>query len=197
MQTVKEEDFVEENDASQLANPVQQPAKSLTLQKSNLTDDIESGSSDGDLQPSGLDNGSDDDGPPAVPTNGSSDSNNDDQPDLEAGESNDDNIIVEEEEEEEEDCENGYLKVGRRLVPNCCAICLCEYEVDDKIVSSCSCKHVFHLDCMVHWLVKMQDGTPCPVCRQDFTDLVAHRRERRIRWAAEQSFDQSAITWSR
>lgn len=60
-----------------------------------------------------------------------------------------------------------------RYSPNCCAICLCSYEIGETIVwsSNNSCHHVFHYECILQWLVKMRKGTPCPCCRQEFTDI--------------------------
>ena len=81
-----------------------------------------------------------------------------------------------------EECETGYLMLNcKRQVPNCCAICLCPYDVDDAVVwsSNQACKHAFHEDCMVDWLTKMQNGTPCPCCRQEFTDLESSARPQR------------------
>ncbi|KAL7467262.1 hypothetical protein ACHAXS_007508, partial [Conticribra weissflogii] len=81
----------------------------------------------------------------------------------------------------------------RRPIPNQCAVCLCDYEPGDTIVVSASsplrgnsgdgrptnqqgnhCPHAFHQECIVEWLVKMQDGTPCPCCRQTFVELDDH-----------------------
>jgi hypothetical protein len=64
-------------------------------------------------------------------------------------------------------------KNGSRRVPNGCAICLSGYDEGDKIVWSSNeeCKHAFHDDCILIWLVKNQNGTPCPCCRCEFTDL--------------------------
>lgn len=64
-----------------------------------------------------------------------------------------------------------------RTVPNCCAVCLCPYEDGDSLVFSSNeeCRHAFHDDCLVQWLGKMQDGTPCPCCRQTFVHLSDHR----------------------
>ena len=82
--------------------------------------------------------------------------------------------------------ETGYLKLKTgRLVPNCCAVCLCSYDEGDKVVwsSNKDCKHAFHVDCVVGWLVKFQPETPCPCCRQEFTDLEQVRKEAKVVWS--------------
>jgi hypothetical protein len=83
-----------------------------------------------------------------------------------------------------EDC--GQLKLANgNLVPNCCAICLTSYDVDDVIVwsSNQACAHSFHRDCIVGWLVKIQPETPCPCCRQEFTDLECLDKEsKKVTW---------------
>jgi len=58
-------------------------------------------------------------------------------------------------------------------IPNQCAICLCDYETGETIVTSCNgeCPHAFHQECVIDWLVKMQDDAPCPCCRRTFIDL--------------------------
>mmetsp|Transcript_37333 Transcript_37333/g.85285 ORF Transcript_37333/g.85285 Transcript_37333/m.85285 type:complete len:678 (+) Transcript_37333:183-2216(+) len=58
-------------------------------------------------------------------------------------------------------------------IPSSCAICLCDYEANDVIVTSHNpeCPHAFHQECIVEWLGKMQDGTPCPCCRREFVKL--------------------------
>jgi Anaphase-promoting complex subunit 11 RING-H2 finger len=98
-------------------------------------------------------------------------------------------------------CETGYLMLRSprlkrpRPVPNCCAVCICPYEKDEVVVWSSNrhCKHAFHLDCMMDWLVKSFDGTPCPCCRQDFTDLVQYRIEQKIKWAPGYAFNPSVV----
>lgn len=71
----------------------------------------------------------------------------------------------------------GYVKLrtasGKRTVANCCAVCLCTYNEGETIVwsSNGKCKHAFHNECVVEWLIERQNGTPCPCCRQEFTDL--------------------------
>ena len=58
---------------------------------------------------------------------------------------------------------------------NTCSVCLEPFSVDE--VLSCSkpfkCKHIFHSECLIPWLMKHED---CPCCRttllttQDFLD---------------------------
>ena len=89
----------------------------------------------------------------------------------------------------------GHLKLSNgSLVPNCCAICLGSYSVDDPVVwsSNPDCAHAFHQDCVVGWLVKMQPETPCPCCRQEFTDLETLRKEAKIVWSGD-AFDVNSI----
>ena len=98
---------------------------------------------------------------------------------------------------------NGYLQLRHascsgRQVPNCCAICLGSYQVNEAVVwsSNPDCLHAFHEDCLVDWLVhsSRQQGTPCPVCRQAFTDLQNFRKERKIRWDAGRAMDLGAVS---
>jgi hypothetical protein len=95
---------------------------------------------------------------------------------------------------EEDGCNAGYLVLrgGKtespqqlqqpRKVPNCCAICLSPYDVGELVVwsSNVACKHAFHEECMVDWLCKIQASTPCPCCRQEFTDLETYRKEKKV-----------------
>lgn len=64
-----------------------------------------------------------------------------------------------------------------KSVPNNCAICLDTYVSGDTIVTSCNplCPHAFHQECIIEWLVKMQEGTPCPCCRRTFVELSPSR----------------------
>lgn len=81
--------------------------------------------------------------------------------------------------------------INQRAIPNQCAICLCDYTKGDTIIlSSTSCPHAFHQECIVEWLVKMQEGTPCPCCRQTFVELdervIESRRVGRRREMSEE-----------
>lgn len=58
-----------------------------------------------------------------------------------------------------------------------CAVCLNEFQEDEKLRIIPSCSHVFHIDCIDVWL---QSNANCPLCRTSisaisrfqFTDLV-------------------------
>ena len=61
-----------------------------------------------------------------------------------------------------------------RSCPNCCAICLDPYNVDDIVVwsSSPDCRHVFHQECLVEGLARVRNNeAPCPCCRIIFCDI--------------------------
>eukprot|EP00980_Cylindrotheca_fusiformis_P030588 scaffold25076_cov122-Cylindrotheca_fusiformis.AAC.3 len=48
-----------------------------------------------------------------------------------------------------------------------CTVCFSKYEEGDKVVwSDLDCKHAFHYDCMMPWLVKGKKR--CPICRDWF-----------------------------
>lgn len=116
----------------------------------------------------------------SIAGSGSTDSNEIDGNELGKKESIDnyDNITVETFVDNPEETSKLKLPVmpsttEHRQVPNNCAICLSSYEIGDKVVWSSNekCNHAFHVDCIVEWLIKMQEGTPCPCCRQEFTNL--------------------------
>jgi hypothetical protein len=63
---------------------------------------------------------------------------------------------------------------ANRAVPGVCAICLCGYEINEKVTWSRErcCQHAFHHDCIVPWLAKKNDAHPkCPCCRQVFCSI--------------------------
>ncbi len=53
--------------------------------------------------------------------------------------------------------------------PKSCHICLEKYKVGDEITWSRNdqCAHVFHLDCILDWLM---DNDQCPVCREGYLE---------------------------
>ena len=70
-------------------------------------------------------------------------------------------------------------------VPNCCVICLDQYNVGDIVVWSSGdngCPHAFHRTCIIKYLDKIHKRvarTPCPCCRQEFTDLQVEARRKK------------------
>ena len=53
-----------------------------------------------------------------------------------------------------------------------CSICIDEIVEGDIVMRSVDqdkCRHVFHEECMLSWLVSERDSL-CPCCRQPFTD---------------------------
>jgi len=96
-----------------------------------------------------------------------------------------------------EECESGYLTLAcQRQVPNCCAICLCAYEVAETVLwsNNKACKHAFHEECIFEWLMKQQEGSPCPCCRQEFVSTLTRTKEKPITWAPV-TFNSSAISF--
>ncbi|XP_058095873.1 probable E3 ubiquitin-protein ligase RHA4A [Magnolia sinica] len=45
--------------------------------------------------------------------------------------------------------------------PQCC-VCLGDFEIKEQLHQIPSCKHMFHFDCIHHWLVS---NATCPLCR--------------------------------
>ncbi|KAL6313227.1 hypothetical protein AAG906_018693 [Vitis piasezkii] len=43
-----------------------------------------------------------------------------------------------------------------------CCVCLGEFEIKEELHQVPSCKHVFHADCIYHWL---RTNSTCPLCR--------------------------------
>jgi hypothetical protein len=83
----------------------------------------------------------------------------------------------------------------RKTVPAMCAICICPYEVGDRVTYNQGtastpllqqdlesgepsptislCPHAFHTDCILQWLAKKNDAHPeCPCCRRPFCSVA-------------------------
>lgn len=50
-----------------------------------------------------------------------------------------------------------------------CNICLDDYT-NSNVAIQLKCKHMFHVDCIEHWLC--MEKTTCPVCRMDVRDTT-------------------------
>lgn len=51
---------------------------------------------------------------------------------------------------------------GLREKDSQCCVCLGEFEMKEELNQVPSCKHVFHVDCIGHWL---HSNSTCPLCR--------------------------------
>ncbi|KAJ8764951.1 hypothetical protein K2173_010416 [Erythroxylum novogranatense] len=49
----------------------------------------------------------------------------------------------------------------RRRESQCC-VCLGDFEMKEELLQIPSCKHVFHIECIHHWL---RSNSTCPLCR--------------------------------
>lgn len=82
-----------------------------------------------------------------------------------------------------------------RRVPNCCAVCLGAYEAGESVVWSSNCQHAFHEECVTDWLVKIQEGNPCPCCRSVFCDVdVDREKPKRVHWDSTNTMNVNVIS---
>lgn len=70
--------------------------------------------------------------------------------------------------------DNDKSKINRKPLDSgvVCSICLEEFQVGDVIAraSTSVCRHRFHEECIVSWLVSRQEAL-CPCCRQPFVTV--------------------------
>lgn len=52
---------------------------------------------------------------------------------------------------------------GAGFPPECCAVCLCEFQDDEEVRFLKNCKHIFHKECLDRWMIR--DQRSCPLCR--------------------------------
>lgn len=52
--------------------------------------------------------------------------------------------------------------IGLKVNPFDCAVCLCEFEHEDKLRLLPKCSHAFHMECIDTWLLS---HSTCPLCR--------------------------------
>ncbi|KAG6607540.1 RING-H2 finger protein ATL7 [Cucurbita argyrosperma subsp. argyrosperma] len=68
-----------------------------------------------------------------------------------------------------------------------CSVCLGEYKTEDKLQKIPSCGHVFHLECIDHWL---SNHTTCPLCRHSVLSPLPQTPHVQIDMRLESSNEQ-------
>ncbi|KAG8378563.1 hypothetical protein BUALT_Bualt08G0149900 [Buddleja alternifolia] len=80
-------------------------------------------------------------------------------------------------------CELGLKKELREMLPiivfkesfsvkdTQCAVCLGDYQAEDRLQQIPACGHTFHMDCIDLWLAT---HTTCPLCRQSLLAITSH-----------------------
>lgn len=63
----------------------------------------------------------------------------------------------------------GNTEMDQKYDASACAICLCAYEVGEKVSWSPNeeCGHAFHTECISNWLMGKSE---CPVCRRNYLE---------------------------
>ncbi|KAF2725893.1 hypothetical protein K431DRAFT_290388 [Polychaeton citri CBS 116435] len=62
-----------------------------------------------------------------------------------------------------EACEDGSKETVELESGHRCLVCLCDFEVKDTARRLVKCRHLFHKECIDHWLT--QGRNSCPLCR--------------------------------
>ncbi|KAF3486393.1 hypothetical protein F2Q69_00057719 [Brassica cretica] len=66
--------------------------------------------------------------------------------------------------------------IGLKNYPFDCAVCLCEFETEDKLRLLPKCSHAFHVDCIDTWLLS---HSTCPLCRSSLLSDLSPQRDPR------------------
>lgn len=88
----------------------------------------------------------------------------------------DENPVVESENDKEGnrvDEENQIVSLDKHEKDheeNMCAICMEDYKENDEVTNGVSCSHMYHKDCLLHWMSSNHDF--CPYCREYFFDVA-------------------------
>ncbi|KAF8412215.1 hypothetical protein HHK36_000175 [Tetracentron sinense] len=74
------------------------------------------------------------------------------------------------------------LVSGEVDMPECCAVCLYEFEGQEEIRRLMNCRHIFHRSCLDRWMD--HDQKTCPLCRTLFIPDEMHEAFNDRLWAA-------------
>ncbi|KAF8084795.1 hypothetical protein N665_0699s0010 [Sinapis alba] len=66
--------------------------------------------------------------------------------------------------------------IGLKNYPFDCAVCLSEFETEDKLRLLPKCSHAFHMDCIDTWLLS---HSTCPLCRSSLLSDLSPREDPR------------------
>ncbi|XP_038979547.1 RING-H2 finger protein ATL16-like [Phoenix dactylifera] len=78
----------------------------------------------------------------------------------------------------------------RRTSFNECAVCLNEFQEEEKLRLLPSCSHAFHIDCIDIWL---QFNANCPLCRSDITGPLPIPAEQFMLQPPDQQLNGSVV----
>ena len=101
----------------------------------------------------------------------SSPDNNDNAGDIESGMATDLQESPTEQQQEEEEVHDPLDDADHERL---CCICLAEYQDGDRLLRGKSCRHQFHYQCSMDWLMKPHDN--CPYCRQYLVPVSTFRQ---------------------
>lgn len=88
-------------------------------------------------------------------------------------------------------------KIGKRLEPVVCAVCLLNLEKGEKI-RNLKCNHTFHKACVDPWL-QQDSAVTCPLCRSTVLpeEIMVELRKRRIENQVYDAIEVSLVDeWS-
>ncbi|XP_010940607.1 RING-H2 finger protein ATL16-like [Elaeis guineensis] len=69
-----------------------------------------------------------------------------------------------------------------------CAVCLNEFQDEERVRLLPNCLHVFHIDCIDTWL---QTNANCPLCRSDITPTSPISNDHLMDFASQQNLQHS------
>ncbi|TNV72094.1 hypothetical protein FGO68_gene8828 [Halteria grandinella] len=65
--------------------------------------------------------------------------------------------------------QNYCIVEGEKMqIADYCTICFNEFGPDEKVRET-QCKHIFHSDCIIIWIMWKLPRPHCPNCRQEFS----------------------------